>query len=540
MKKFDLNIEEILENWEVKHAVREIIANAIDEQKITDCKETEIFKDSSGNWHIKDFGRGIKYEHFTQKENEEKLYTQGLIGKFGIGLKDALATFNRKGIQCRIMSKYGLFEIGKSSKADFNEIETLHVYISDIDDKNFVGSEFILSNISDSAIEDAKNFFLKFNDSEIIETTKYGQILENEDKDSRIYINGVQVASEPNFLFSYNITSLNKTLRKALNRERSNVGRSAYSSIIRSILLNSESETTAKRLSNDLVQFSSGTTHDELKWIDVQEHAAFLLSKSKNVVFVTDDEIEAGNDLIDEARDGHLDVITIPKNLREKINEKNREELLRKEENPDEEIEIVRTFEQFKDERNQNFEFKYIEPDSLTYSEKETFNQIEQIYNLINGKPWNVSEILISETMQRDDFTFRPAVGLWDGNKVIIKRSQLNSMKEFAGTLIHELSHAKSGASDGTRKFETQLTEYLGLLTSKLLSAYKQIEKENISDLRNYYERKISEINSQTDAKLNKQKTEFEKKLKSELIQLETKIKYEERNKSLLKKIFNK
>ena len=42
MKKFDLNIEKILENWETKHAVREIIANAIDEQKLTNTNEIEI------------------------------------------------------------------------------------------------------------------------------------------------------------------------------------------------------------------------------------------------------------------------------------------------------------------------------------------------------------------------------------------------------------------------------------------------------------------------------------------------------------------
>lgn len=35
VKAFDLNIEKILENWEVRHAVREIIANALDEQLIT-------------------------------------------------------------------------------------------------------------------------------------------------------------------------------------------------------------------------------------------------------------------------------------------------------------------------------------------------------------------------------------------------------------------------------------------------------------------------------------------------------------------------
>jgi len=34
-KKFDLNIEKILEDWEVYHAIREVIANAIDEEILT-------------------------------------------------------------------------------------------------------------------------------------------------------------------------------------------------------------------------------------------------------------------------------------------------------------------------------------------------------------------------------------------------------------------------------------------------------------------------------------------------------------------------
>ena len=35
VKEFDLNIEKILENWENYHAIREIIANALDEQVLT-------------------------------------------------------------------------------------------------------------------------------------------------------------------------------------------------------------------------------------------------------------------------------------------------------------------------------------------------------------------------------------------------------------------------------------------------------------------------------------------------------------------------
>ena len=41
-KEFGLNKEKILENWEAYHAVREIIANALDEQKLTGTKDISI------------------------------------------------------------------------------------------------------------------------------------------------------------------------------------------------------------------------------------------------------------------------------------------------------------------------------------------------------------------------------------------------------------------------------------------------------------------------------------------------------------------
>jgi len=113
MKKFDLNIEKILENWETHHAIREIIANALDEQILTKTKDVEIFKHENF-WVIRDFGRGIKYTHLTQNENQEKLASTNVIGKFGIGLKDALATFDRRKIGVSAKSRHGQITIEKS------------------------------------------------------------------------------------------------------------------------------------------------------------------------------------------------------------------------------------------------------------------------------------------------------------------------------------------------------------------------------------------------------------------------------------------
>lgn len=109
-KEFDLNIEKILENWEIYHAVREIIANALDEQKLTGTKDISICKDDDV-WHITDYGRGLNYHHLTQNENDEKLSAEALIGKFGVGLKDSLAVFYRNGIHVTIRSCYGVITL---------------------------------------------------------------------------------------------------------------------------------------------------------------------------------------------------------------------------------------------------------------------------------------------------------------------------------------------------------------------------------------------------------------------------------------------
>jgi hypothetical protein len=463
MKKFDLNIEKILENWDTKHAVREIIANALDEQKLTNSAEIKIVKGvSSNSWIITDFGRGLKYEHFTQKENDEKLNANGIIGKFGIGLKDALATFERKGIAVRILSKYGDITLGKSQKSGFDDLITLHAYISEASNQNLVGTEFHLTNISDFDIQEGKKLFLKFNDEPIIENTKYGSVLRKAGSQGKIYINGVLVATEENFLFSYNITLLNASIKKAINRERTNVGRTAYANTVKSILLECQSEEIGSSLSSDLSQYSYGSSHDELKWLDVQEHTAKILNKYKRVVFVTAEEIERGTDLVNEARQGGAEIVVIPTNLRDKIAEQNK--------NEDDENK-VRIFTEFVHERSENFEFKLVNENDLTYSEKEIFFKKDRIFQIIGGKPYDIKSVVVSDTMQKDNVTFMQCDGVWEGatNRIIIWRPVLQSQERFLAVLLHEMAHAISGATDATRAFESELTRLLGIFSKRAI-----------------------------------------------------------------------
>lgn len=251
-KKFDLNVDKILENWQVHHALREVIANAIDEQLLTDTSEPEIFRDSDGRYHIRDFGRGLKYEHLTQKENAEKLNNSHMIGRFGIGLKDAMATFERRGIKVLVKSKHCDITLGRAQKHDFKDVITLHAYVAPPSSPDMVGTEYILDGVTDEDIARAKELFLRFSDGRIIERTRYGEVLERKPEyPAAVYINGLKVSEEDNFLFSYNITHVTAQIRKALNRERANVGRSAYSGTIKKILLDSKSREIMDRLVED-------------------------------------------------------------------------------------------------------------------------------------------------------------------------------------------------------------------------------------------------------------------------------------------------
>lgn len=451
MKKFDLNIEKVLEDWETYHAIRELIANALDEQLLSKSQDIEVFQDRLKHWHIKDFGRGLKYEHLTQKENEEKLHHPNLIGKFGVGLKDALATFDRRGIRVLIKSKFGDITLDKAEKHDFDDIITLHACISDPSEPDMVGTDCILQGCSVTDVEKAKALFLRFSGDKTLETTEFGDVLSKNSQSSRIYINGVRVAEEENFLFSYNITSLTTAIKKALNRERTNVGRTAYSDRVKSILLSCSDRAVAVALVDDLRQYETGTLHDELKWTDVSVHATKILNASSKVLFVTPAELTSAKMMVDEAKRGGFQIVTIPETVKEKIS---RETDIAG--NP------IRDLARFNQEWNESFEFTFVSPDKLRPAERSVFDATPRILALIGGLPRNVKDIKISETMRMESFSFEEAEGLWSSPNIIIKRTVLRSLEHYAGTLLHEIAHAQSGAEDVTREFEMSLTDLLG------------------------------------------------------------------------------
>lgn len=448
---FDLNVETVLEHWEVSDAVREIIANAIDEQLLTGTEDIQIYEDGDG-WHIRDYGRGLTYKHLTQNENDEKLSHPTLvIGKFGVGLKDALATLDRRKLGLAIRSGHGDITLGKFPKEGFPDVLTLHAVVSAPSMASLVGTEFILKGATSQQIDDAKSFFLKFSGDKQLETTKFGQVLARGTHGARIYINGVRVAAEERFLFSYNITSLTKAMRLALNRERTHVGRTAYADRVKDILLACREESVAEPLVHDLQQFDAGQSHDEIGWIDVAVHACKLLNATSKVVFFTPSEFLTAAGMVDHARVDGYKVVTIPESVRQKISGL-----------ADIAGQRIVDLGEYTERWNRSFQFEFIQPNDLTAKETRVFDQTDRIFALAGGKPKAVKQVLISANMRLEGY--QEANGVWEAHeeRIVIKRSQLIGLRDYAATLLHEVAHARSGAADITRAFEEALTELLG------------------------------------------------------------------------------
>jgi hypothetical protein len=461
-RKFDLNIESILEGWEISHAIREVIANALDEQALTNSKDVEITKDRDGSWHVRDHGRGLRYEHLTQNENEEKLQNSiKVIGKFGVGLKDALATLYRRNVTVRVHSKYGDITLEFAAKQDFNDVLTLHAVISSPSDPTLAGTDFVFVGASDGDIAAAKDLFLKFSEEEALDMTRYGQILRRHAKRSaRIYVKGLLVAEEENFAFSYNITSLTAAMNKALNRERANVGRTAYADRVKAMLLASDSHAVAETLTEDLIGIEQGKNHEEVDWVDVAVHACQILNATSKVVFVTALQRTTLPDAVDHAIADGIRVVTLPENIKERLRGIK-----------DIKGNLVRDLEVYQREWAESFEFKFVERGDLSVKERTIFDRYKEIAALIGGFPGGVKEIRISETMRPDFTGIRDAIGLWESDKhrIIVKRSQLRSLEAFGGTLLHELTHARTGYDDVTREFEEALTVALGKISMHAL-----------------------------------------------------------------------
>ena len=449
---FDLNVEKILDHWGVPEAVREVIANALDEQALSGTPEPEILKRRDG-WHITDFGRGLRYQHLTQNENPEKRRKADLVvGKFGVGLKDALATFHRRGIAVKVRSPHADLTLQRAAKSNFADVKTLHAAIMPPTEPRRHGTDFVLTGLSDVDMAAAKDYFLRFAGDEELERTDLGAILKRQPGEpARIYVKGLRVALEEEFLFSYNITSTTAQLQRALNRERTNVGRSAYQDRVKAILVKSKSDAVAEQLVQDLTRIPAGTNHDEITWLDVQEQAVRILAAKAKTVFVTSQQMFIMGATIQEARADGYKVIVIPDRLLARLSS-----LRDLNGNP------ILDISGFVQVWNASFTYDFIDPEKLNKAERAIWTILPELLRLAGDHARRVKEIRVSKTMRLDEGAYETE-GVWDSPNIVVKRSVLDSPRHFARVVLHEVAHASSGANHGSLAFMAAIDDLAGL-----------------------------------------------------------------------------
>ena len=459
---FDLNIEKVLEHWTVPFAIRELIANALDEQALTGTAEPAIYKDSAGDWHVADGGRGLRYDHLTQNESAEKRASPQVIGQFGMGLKDALAVFDRRGIGVEIRSGHGDITTGRRPKEGFPDVITLHALVSPPSDPSRAGTDITLKGVSDEDVAAARQFFLRYSGEQLLESTEHGDVLARRGRRSpaRVYVKGLLVAEEPNFLFSYNVTRLSAALRRALNRERSNVGRSAYTDRVKAILIACRSTSVAAPLADDLNGYSAGQLHDELAWRDVALHACRVLQTHEKVVFATAWQLADDTAQLEYARGDGYRIVVVPDDIARSLGDLT-----------DLDGRPLVDLSKYRDEWNESFTFDFVGPDTMTPGEREVYDRIPELCALagVSLAQRRVS-VEVSKTM-RLSVTGDPVLGLWEEaeHRIVVRRDQLSSLATFAATFLHEIGHMASGTSDGTIAFEIELSRLLGLAAAAAL-----------------------------------------------------------------------
>jgi hypothetical protein len=122
---------------------------------------------------------------------------------------------------------------------------------------------------------------------------------------------------------------------------------------------------------------------------------------------------------------------------------------------------------------NESFTFALVDEKELTEKERLAFGRTRDIVALQGAYPRQIKAVCISETMRINAAGTAEVVGYWDAanGRIVIKRDQLRTLPRYAGTLLHEVAHATSGAEDVSTEFEEALTTTLGAVATRFLPA---------------------------------------------------------------------
>ena len=441
----DINIKMILENWTVPMALRELYANALDETVLCNLDSHPKITYQNNELKIIDFGRGIKTDDFVQNENLEKINSDNMIGKFGIGLKDSIAVLFRNNKRITIQSNKGIFTPVLNNKHGIDEnIETIHISKKN-SNGSFIGTTITINDISLDEYNEFTSFFTFFSPNLHKINSNYGDLILNLNKNiSKIFYNDMQVSEDDGLIFSYNINKPNKKFLKSLNRERTFISRDGYSDSIVKIIKNlDKNDPYFLKVINSIYDSRNDNNNSEWNFIDVKEFVLKNIDK-KIIIFNNNDNQNAVFESY--AKDEGYELCYL--NNKDYIALENRG---------------IYTFNKFIYDFTSSYETQEIK--QWDFNVEESNNWDDAIYYLKNlSLKWKKLKILFNKINFKVIEGHPSAKGITNGMQIEIVRKCLNNKNELISTLLHEICHVISESDDGTIEFESCLTECMGYM----------------------------------------------------------------------------
>jgi hypothetical protein len=307
--KLDLNIEKVLEDWSVVDALREFVSNALDEHTICKINTLPKIELDENVLSITDNGRGIKLGDFVIKANDEKKLDT-TIGQYGYGLKDAIAYLESNKHTVTIDTKGYLFRFSIDDKHGTKGIKSYHCFYSNSNRQS--GTKISVTNITTEDYDCLIALFLQYQKITPIFECNYGDVyIPDKSSGPVIYVQGLLVDHQSEFEFSYNIKIKDSKLRKAMNRERKSLSKSAYSDRVKFLLKKADGALLDRMISlyenQDKIKLKADLSYSEVK---VYIEAKMKLA-GKEIVNVTKKDLVKHHDVISniELRGGKINII---------------------------------------------------------------------------------------------------------------------------------------------------------------------------------------------------------------------------------------
>jgi len=188
-------------DWKLPHAVREVIANALDSEAEHGAKfsvkyDADKERLTVRNENIKVDPKALYFGESSKRGDER------FVGQYGEGLKLAMLVFARMGLD--VLIKNGDDESWKPQiEKDGFGVETLCVDITKAKraDNNF---EIVIPGISEEFWEMMQSWFLRLHAPVDVHKTSAGELIDDPDFTGKIYVRGVYVTTREKYDFGYN------------------------------------------------------------------------------------------------------------------------------------------------------------------------------------------------------------------------------------------------------------------------------------------------------------------------------------------------